>query len=83
MESKEQNKSINNTQCIILGEDCTFFNLDHGWVDDETEATTFPIEIMSLPLPTGAVGIRESTMEGEIVGCYALTTPPQRVPKLF
>ncbi len=61
-----------NTQFVIIGNDPgngeqMYWNNAQGWISDFTEATTFDREILTAPLPHGATGFIEFTLEGELV----------------
>ena len=53
----------------MVGEDLTFWNVDHGWVD-YTESTPFTGEILTLPLPPGATGVMPFSGNNEPLAQY-------------
>lgn len=54
----------------------TYWNMDkQEWVHDFYEADIYPIDIFMVPLPEGATGIMASSVAGEPLGQYDLTTP--------
>lgn len=59
------------TQFIVAGpvvnEEQTYWNNDRQWVTFLAEATTFPHDILTSPLPIGSSGIMELTLLGEYV----------------
>ena len=64
-------KCDTDTQCIIAGpkenDEQLWWNTERGWIEDMTEATTFPPSVIDYPLPTGATGVLELTLTGEHV----------------
>lgn len=81
-----QAKCKNELNYVIIGtedsERWPYWNNDLGWVEEFNQATTFPIDILSYPLPEGATGVTafyHNTPVQQFI--YA---PPLRVPpKLF
>lgn len=66
------------SQFLITGKEHgepVYWNLESGWTDDVTEATTFPKGIFGENLPPGAEGILELTLTGEHVAFYSSTLP--------
>lgn len=66
------------SQFVITGKqdgEPVYWNIEQGWIDDLTEATTFPKGIFGEKLPPGAEGILELTLTGEHVACYSCTPP--------
>ena len=53
----------------MVGEELTFWNIDHGWVD-YFDSTPFTGEILTLPLPEGATGVMPFSGENEPVAQY-------------
>ena len=67
------------SQFLIAGKEHgepVYWNIENGWTDDMTEATTFPVGIFGENLPPGAEGIVELTFTGEHVAFYSCTPPP-------
>lgn len=62
------------TQFVITGpvtnEEQTYWNMDRQWVTYLAEATTFPHDILTSPLPPGSSGVMELTLTGEYVKFY-------------
>lgn len=75
-------KCDNEKQYVIAGADHgepTWWNIEHGWVTEFEEATTFPIGLFGEPLPPGSTGILEMTLTGEMVEFFALPPSPTGV----
>ena len=64
------------THFLVLGEDCTYFNIELGWVEDKAQADIFPIEILTTPLPRGTVGVLEETVAGEEIRTLVVAPSP-------
>lgn len=67
------------SQFVIAGKqhgEPVYWNNELGWIDDLTEATTFPKGILGESLPLGAESVLELTLTGEHVACYSCTPPP-------
>lgn len=62
------------TQFVIAGpvenEEQLWWHNELGWITKFECATTLPKQILTSPLPPGATGIMEITMDWEAVGFY-------------
>lgn len=62
---------IEETQFVVAGpvlnEEQLYWHNDDKWITSLPDATTFPAEILTSPLPLGATGIMELTILGEYV----------------
>jgi hypothetical protein len=52
----------------VIDEEQTYWHNDHGWITELPDATTFPVQIVTTPLPVGATGLMKLTYLGEYVG---------------
>jgi hypothetical protein len=62
------------SQFVISGKEHgepVYWSNELGWIDDVTEATTFPKGILGEPLPVGSEGVLELTLTGEHVAFYS------------
>lgn len=64
------------TQFVIAGpianDTQLWWHNELGWIEDLIEATTLPVDILTTPLPPGATGVLEITMDGSYVCFYTL-----------
>jgi len=48
----------------------TYWSMDNEWVENIYKADPFPIDILTVPLPRGSVGVMPFTKEMEPEGFY-------------
>jgi len=55
-----------------VGDELTYWNLDKGWVTDFGDASAFPKEILTLPLPEGATTVMPFSSASEPMSQFNL-----------
>ena len=56
-----------------VGEGITYFNVFDGWVEDDTEATGFSRDILTIPSPPGTESIMEIQEDGKPLNTFMPT----------
>jgi hypothetical protein len=54
----------------LVGEDPTFYCIGEGWILEFENATPFTGEVLTLPLPEGAIGVMPFSNENEPLAQY-------------